>query len=226
MPAHAIDVDEAGCLAYFYNLTGVQDVLVALAGKVYPRRAVMSNELLEPIMRRYVGGELRAFDELYARVAPRVLGYLLSMTRDRVWAEDLCQTTFFKLHRGREGWIPGAPVIPWVMAIARNTFYDDAQRARRARVRVTSTGDVPDLPDLDLADMSEQPSAELTEIVARAMDALPVLQREALALTTLGGLTHRDAAAALDTTEMAVKLRVHRAYEALRAALHTRRRSR
>ena len=31
----------------------------------------------------------------------------------------------------------------------------------------------------------------------------------------------QDAAAALDTTEMAVKLRVHRAYEALRAALHS-----
>jgi RNA polymerase sigma-70 factor (ECF subfamily) len=107
------------------------------------------------------------------------------------------------------------------MAIARNTFYDEAQRARRARVRVTTTGDVPDLPDLDfLTEMSERSSAELAEIVGRAMDALPALQREAIALTTLGGLTHRDAAAALDTTEMAVKLRVHRAYEALRAALH------
>ena len=173
-------------------------------------------------MRRYVSGELRAFDELYAHLAPRVYGYLLSMTRDRVWAEDLCQMTFFKLHRGRSGWIPGAPVHPWVMAIARNTFYDEAQRARRARVRVTTTGDVPDLPDLDfLTEMSERSSAELAEIVARAMDALPALQREAIALTTLGGLTHRDAAAALDTTEMAVKLRVHRAYEALRAALHS-----
>jgi DNA-directed RNA polymerase specialized sigma24 family protein len=91
---------------------------------------------------------------------------------------------------------------------------------------VTTTGDVPDLPDLDHTELAERPSGELTEVVARAMDALPVLQREALALTTLGGLTHRDAAAALDTTEMAVKLRVHRAYEALRAALHTRRRNR
>ena len=178
-------------------------------------------EQLAPIMQRYVNGELCAFDELYARLAPRVHGYLLSMTRDRVWAEDLCQMTFFKLHRGRGGWIPGAPVIPWVMAIARNTFYDEAQRVRRAHVRVTATGDVPDLPDLDLrTDVSERPSGDLGEIVARALDALPVLQREAIALTTLGGLTHRDAAATLDTTEMAVKLRVHRAYEALRTALH------
>jgi RNA polymerase sigma-70 factor, ECF subfamily len=201
----------------------------APAAKPQGRAVKGGDESLESVMARYVAGDPRAFDQLYGRVAPRVLGYLRSMARDRVRADDLCQTTFLKLHRGRAGWLPNSPVIPWVMAIARNAFYDDALQRKRARVRLTATGEVPDLIDLELlaeAPDTDRPSAELHERVARAVDALPTLQREALALTTKGGLTHRDAAAALDTTTTAIKLRVHRAYEALRAALHAQPRGR
>jgi RNA polymerase sigma-70 factor (ECF subfamily) len=157
---------------------------------------------------------------------PRVLGYLRALTQDPVRAEDLCQTTFFKLHRGRASWLPGSPVIPWAMAIARNTFLDDALRSKRARVRLTATGEVPEIVDLDRpaeAADADHAHAELQEMVARAVEALPPRQREALSLTTRGGLTHRDAAAALDTTTTAIKLRVHRAYASIRAALHTHR---
>jgi len=192
--------------------------------EVYPARPDMSaSDPLESVMARYVAGDLQAFDDLYARVAPRVHRYLLSMTRDRMRAEDLCQTTFLKLHRGRGGWIPGSPVMPWVMAIARNALYDDSLQAKRTRVKVTTTGDLPDIGDLAVAGEAleaKQSSTELNEVLAQAVDALPLRQREALALTTQGGLTHRDAAAALDTTETAIKLRVHRAYQTLRAALH------
>lgn len=174
-------------------------------------------------MQRYLDGDARAFDELYAEVSGRVFTYLLSMTRDRVRAEDLCQTTFLKLHRARAGWILGSPVMPWVMAIARNTLFDDSLRAKRARVRVTATGELPEQVDLRAleaeAERDAGPSSEQAEVLAAALDRLPPLQREALALTKQAGLSQRDAALALGTTETAVKLRVHRAYEALRAAL-------
>jgi RNA polymerase sigma-70 factor (ECF subfamily) len=195
---------------------------------VYPKTADMSAEdSLEQLMQRYLEGEARAFDALYAGVSGRVFKYLLSMTRDRVRAEDLCQTTFLKLHRARAGWIPGSPVMPWIMAIARNTLFDDSLRAKRARVRVTTTGDLPEQVDaraLELeADPDSGPSPERAERLAVALERLPPLQREALALTKQAGLSQRDAALALGTTETAVKLRVHRAYEALRAALREHR---
>jgi RNA polymerase sigma-70 factor, ECF subfamily len=188
-----------------------------------------ADDSLEQLMARYLAGDMAAFDELYARVSPRVFGYLLSMTGTRARAEDLFQTTFLKLHRGRSGWIPGAPVLPWLMAIARNAFYDDARTAKQSRVRLTATGEVPDLiPPGDLEaeltrEDAERSSAAVLEALAPAVASLPPLQREAFALTKQGGLTHKEAAISLGTTETAVKLRVHRAYEALRVALRQHR---
>ena len=48
---------------------------------------------------------------------------------------------------------------------------------------------------------------------------VPRTNREAFELVHREGLTAAEAAEALGTTAMAVRLRVHRAYEALRAAL-------
>ena len=52
-------------------------------------------------MEAYVGGSAEAFNDLYRRVSPSVMGYLLRLTRSRVRAEDLLQITFSKVHRAR-----------------------------------------------------------------------------------------------------------------------------
>ncbi len=182
-----------------------------------------ADDSLEHLMERYVAGDLPAFEALYARVSGRVLAYLLAMTRDRARAEDVLQTAFLKFHVGRAGFLPGSPVLPWIMAIARHALYDESRSKKRARVRVTETGEVPDMVDeaelAALLDRGGPPPVDLHEALALAIERLPPLQREALALTKQGSLSHRDAALALGTTETAVKLRVHRAYETLRAAL-------
>jgi RNA polymerase sigma-70 factor (ECF subfamily) len=180
------------------------------------RPAMGDEESLETLMSRYVAGAPDAFDLLYSRTSQRVFAFQMVMTGDRNRAEDLCQTTFLKLHRAREGYMEGAPVIPWLMAIARNVFLDDARKRTRARVRITSSGDVPDVVDPKSA---QPPPSGLKEAIDRAVDALSPLQREAFVLTKHSGLSPRDAARVLGTSETAVKLRVHRAYLALRLAL-------
>jgi RNA polymerase sigma factor (sigma-70 family) len=53
----------------------------------------------------------------------------------------------------------------------------------------------------------------------KALDELPTGQRAAVSLTKIQGLTMRDAARTLGTTEGAVKLRAHRGYARLRELL-------
>ncbi len=53
---------------------------------------------LEELMEQYVDGHATAFEALYRQVSPRLLGYLLRLTRDRDRAEDLMQITFSKVH--------------------------------------------------------------------------------------------------------------------------------
>lgn len=166
------------------------------------------------LMQRYVDGDTQAFNELYARSAGRLLAFLIRLTRDRDQAEDLLQTTFAKVHRARDSYMEGAPVLPWLYAIARRTFYD-TERSRRARHESLSRDGV--LPDTAAHGASSK--IELPHALDRALAALPTGHREALLLTKFFGYSGDEAAAALGTTRAAIKVRVHRANQQLREVL-------
>jgi RNA polymerase sigma-70 factor, ECF subfamily len=169
---------------------------------------------LEALMQRYVDGDAEAFSELYRRVAPKLYGYLLRLSRDRALAEDVLQTTFAKVHRARHAYTRGSAVVPWVIVIARRTFFDE-RRSAAARWEVLSDDGV--LPESDAPVDDAVP--DLPQDVARAMESLPEHYRAAIELTKLSGLSGTEAAEALQTTKSAVKLRVHRGYKLLREML-------
>jgi len=175
-------------------------------------------------MQRYCDGDAGAFHELYALVAPRLLGYLLKMARERALAEDLLQQTFLKVHRARAAYVRGADPVPWIYSIAHRTFIDETRRHKRAVVRV---GDGDDLPEVSagLTGESDDRRDEVRgdpEQLHAALDALaelPAQQREAVVLTKLDGKTVAEAAEIAGTTVGAMKVRAHRGYEALRRLL-------
>src|SRR5689334_10257587 len=176
------------------------------------------------LMARYCDGDAGAFRELYALLAPRLLGYLVKMARHRAVAEDLLQQTFMKVHRARGAYVRGADPVPWIYSIAHRTFIDEARRQKRAVVRV---GDGEDLPEQhadlqgELADRRDEPRVD-PELVKATLDALaelPAQQREAVVLTKLDGKSVAEAAEIAGTTVGAMKVRAHRGYEALRRLL-------
>jgi RNA polymerase sigma-70 factor, ECF subfamily len=169
---------------------------------------------LEELMERYVEGSPQAFSELYRKVSPNLMGYLLRLTRDRGRAEDLLQVTFSKVHRARESYLRGAPVLPWLFAIARRTFLDERRAARSRAEDLSNDGTLPEpKPEPDAV------SNDVADAIERAVDALPEAYREAIQLTKMSGLSIAEAASVLGTTETAVKLRVHRGYNLLRKDL-------
>src|SRR5690348_10917133 len=97
------------------------------------------------LMQRYQDGDAAAFRELYALVAPRLLGYLVKMTRSRAVADDLLQQTFLKVHRARASYVRGADPVPWLYAIAHRTFIDETRRDKRAVAR-TAGDELPEIP--------------------------------------------------------------------------------
>jgi len=176
------------------------------------------------LMAQYCDGDASAFRALYALVAPRLLGYLLKMARERAVAEDLLQLTFMKLHRARGAYVRGADPLPWIYSIAHRTFLDEARRKKRAVVRVGEGDDLPEQQaDLrgDAEDRRDEPRAD-PELVKAALDALselPAQQREAVVLTKLDGKSVAEAAEIAGTSVGAMKVRAHRGYEALRKLL-------
>lgn len=179
---------------------------------------------LAALMARYCAGDRSAFAALYQRTAPRLLNYLTGMLGDRAGAEDLLQQSFIKIHEARDAYVRDADPLPWFYTIAHRTCLDELRRRKRARVQVTRDGEVGDLADRHAApdgsgdggDGSGVGSTRYAVTLA-ALNELPPNQKEALLLTKVEGRSHAEAAAILGTSVGAIKLRAHRAYEALRA---------
>src|SRR5688500_10847593 len=115
------------------------------------------------LMARYCDGDASAFRELYALVAPRLLGYLVKMARHRAVAEDLLQQTFMKVHRARDVYVRGADPVPWIYSIAHRTFLDEARRQKRAVVRVGESDELPEQhADIhgDVVERRDEPRAD------------------------------------------------------------------
>jgi RNA polymerase sigma-70 factor (ECF subfamily) len=167
-------------------------------------------------MARYAAGDDAAFAVVYGVVAPRLTGYLCQRMGDRSRLPDLVQETLLQVVRARSTFLPGAPVVPWLLAIARRQLVDAHRRSAR------------EIP-LDLDDqtvVSGLPTGE--EIVAAkemagrldgAMTRMSSPQRAAFELVKGQGLSLARAATTLGTSVTGVKLRTHRAYRLLRAEL-------
>jgi RNA polymerase sigma-70 factor, ECF subfamily len=167
---------------------------------------------LEPLMSAYQAGSMAAFEALYGRLAPPLLGYLTSLARDRGRAQDLLQEAFLQIHRSRRAYRPGLPVRPWVFTIARHVWLMD----RRARGRRPgSDAPLPDLPvPPEVAALAER------DRLNRALSTIGAERREALLLHHVWGFSFAEIGQLLGIRADAAKLRSSRGMADLRRALH------
>ena len=170
---------------------------------------------LRELMARYQAGSMEAFEQLYGKLAPGLLGFLGSLTRDAGRSADLLQETFLRIHRSRHTYSPALPLRPWAFAIARHVYLMDTRARRRRGVHETPAEmELPELPVPPEVDALAS-RAEL----GRALGRLSTERREALMLHHLLGLSFREVAALLGIREGAAKLRASRGMADLRAAL-------
>jgi RNA polymerase sigma-70 factor (ECF subfamily) len=227
---------------FFGRLTARQGIGQSLAGRANPmgqrgERAVFPDapaagvtagaigaetRPIDAIMDRYARGEDSALDELYRLCAGRVRGFLARMCANTSLADDLTQDAFLRIHSARGTFVAGAPALPWMFAIARNSYLDHLRRevVRRAH-RATTTLLARDRSFGSAADGGDRAAMarQMLGVVQEALMRLPVRQREAFILIRFEGLSLVEAGLVLGATEAAVKILVHRAYVAVREAL-------
>jgi RNA polymerase sigma-70 factor (ECF subfamily) len=184
------------------------------------------NDPLEACMEVFLQGDARGFERLYRRLAPRLRGFLRGLCGDPGLAEDLTQATFLKVHQARETYRLGAPVEPWVFAIARRTWLDHLRYRRRRPEALSADGQLPEAhPDAAAPQGFEALSSDALEKLERSLEQLPAPQREAIVLLKVDGLSVAEAADVAGITASNLKVRAHRGYEALRRALGVERSS-
>jgi RNA polymerase sigma-70 factor (ECF subfamily) len=177
---------------------------------------------IDAIMDRYARGEDAALDELYRLCASRVRGFLARLCANLSLADDLTQDAFLRIHSARGTFVAGAPALPWMFAIARNSYLDHLRREQVRRAHRTTTVLLATTQPFEQPANSGDRAAiarQMLGVVQDALMTLPVRQREAFVLIRFEGLSLAEAALVLGTTQAAVKILVHRAYVVVRAAL-------
>lgn len=127
-------------------------------------------------------------------------------------ADDIVQDSFLALWRKPAAYDPDRGSLrSFLLGIARNLAL---KRWRSEHPHDDLEEDSSTCEPVDLV------GCERAEIVARAVEALPPLQREALILAEYEDLSLDEIAAATDSAVTAVKARLHRARTNLRRVLH------
>ncbi len=157
--------------------------------------------------------DTHGFELLFQRYGPAIHAYL-SRWVGPAHADDLTQTIFISVLRGRGRFDANAKFRPWLYAIATNAARD---LLRRRRVEELTA--IAELPRLDAEAVTSIDCDEEAEAVHRALAKLPEKIRLPILMHRFHNLSFAEIAEALDITESAAKVRAHRGYKRLRALL-------
>ena len=148
---------------------------------------------------------------LYERYARRILGYCRRRLSSLEEAEDAVQHTFLNAYRSLRTGVEPRAEAAWLYKIAENVCHERRRTARRrSRFEVVSS-------DGELREAVTEPAPSNDELdgLADALGHLTENQRRAILLREWQGLSYREIAAELDTTEGAVETLLFRARRAL-----------
>ena len=158
--------------------------------------------------------DVAAFEAIYDSYHRLVHGIALKMLQDAMAAEDLTQAVFLKIWSSPDSFAAGN-FSAWIARVTRNRALDQLRsRSTRADAAELPT-DVPVEVVID-----DTVFAKLdAEHVRRALETLPVEQRDPITLGFFGGITHEEIARQTATPLGTVKTRIRAGLRKLRTAL-------
>jgi RNA polymerase sigma-70 factor, ECF subfamily len=167
--------------------------------------------LIRPLWARAQAGDEAAYRQSLDWMARRLRAYfrrrMPTLQND---IEDLVQETLLAVHLQRGTYDPAFSVGAWCTAIARHKLVDLWRRRGR---QDCLTDEYEDVDEWQLA--AHPPEQHALRDLQRLMQALPHVQRQAIALTKLEGLSVAEAAARTGISVSAIKVQVHRGLKRL-----------
>lgn len=161
-----------------------------------------------------------AFSELYSEMAPKVLRYFARRTDDAQRAFDLTAETFAKAFENRRAFRGASQeqAAAWVWAIARNELAA-FRRSRVVEMNALSRLELerPHPSDEELREVERLTAMEeAQDHLGRALEELPVDQREAVRLRFVEALSYEEIARRLCISQDLARARTSRGLRALR----------
>jgi len=151
------------------------------------------------------------FKALLAASLPQLRAFGRSLSGNRDTADDLVQETMAKAWGARARFEAGSNFRAWTFTILRNLYLSQMRRRR-------FVGDWDELvADRVLAAPASQDKSVEFRDMLRALQQLPLRQREALVLVAAGGLSYEETAEIIGVAVGTIKSRVSRGRATLEA---------
>lgn len=173
-------------------------------------------------------GDLDALGALLARYQNRLYRYLLRLVREPATAEDLFQQTWLRVVEKIGKYDTRRSFDAWLFTVARNLAFDYLRRVAPESLDAPVGGADSATARIDTLRSKEPPAMETllarerTERLAAAMDGMPLIYREVLALRFEEEMKLEEIAAVQAMPLSTVKTRLRRGLEFLRGDLQAR----
>lgn len=157
-------------------------------------------------------GDTAAYEQLLNELGPVLLGYVRKRVFNPDIVPDVYQEVLLTFHKARHSYETNRPFGPWLFTVARNSMLDALAKNRRFVEREITMEELPESTAVET-------DGSLGDELDQGLKALPALNRQAIELLKLRGLSLEEAAAELKISVAALKVRAHRGYRQLRELL-------
>ena len=150
-------------------------------------------------------------EKLYRDYFSVVSGYILSLSRDPLTAEEITQETFFRAMKKIDAFRGDCSIRTWLCQIAKNIWYDEAKKRSRSAALPEEPAALPE------AGASGNPPEEAAVRAAdaraahRSLHGLKEPYKEVFLLRTYGELSFSEIAELFEKTESWARVTYHRA---------------
>lgn len=167
------------------------------------------------LIARWMKGDSRAATLLVSRHADSLARFAVS-SGERAEIEELVQDTFVRAFASIDSFRGESSFRAWLFTIERRLMLDRrrAERRERTTVPVDAADAVTEYDALDSLLAEEAESR-----VRTAIDALSPMQREVFTLRVEQGMSYRDIAAIVGSTEGAARVHYHNAMRAVKESI-------
>ena len=164
----------------------------------------MANSVLsdKDLIRSYLQGDEKAFEQLLLRNKDRIFGYIISKVRNENLANDIFQDVFIKVIRTLKNgaYNEEGKFLPWVLTISHNMIVDHFRRSNKMQMISESSSRSDDyniFSVLKLTDKNIEDNiikGQIESDVVRLVDYLPDEQRDVLKNRIFKGMSFKDIA--------------------------------
>jgi RNA polymerase sigma-70 factor (ECF subfamily) len=157
-------------------------------------------------------GELAAFERIVALSERRVVGVALRLLNNRQDAQDAAQEVFLRLYKHWKRLDAARELDPWLYRVTVNVCRDIA----RKRCSTVAMEDTRELSSAGPDALESAERAQRLEMVRRALGRLGEKERAAVVLRDVEGLSTREVAEILGSSEATVRSQISTARLKLR----------